>query len=583
MSHLSTVERGQTSIAPTNTPPSRELLLSAAQALFAKHIKSSIPITLTQPTVIDPEQVTSVSPSSPEVETIDRLHERVHALEGHVSRLTDENKQLRDQLLRNTSTEETLQENNEGLQKELQSAREQLEMSASAQSALQQEYNHLASRQQSIEQELEQTKQQLTAAIASSSNTHQLIQELQSKSQDLGRLQEQLSDLSGQKNNLERQYARQKETLEATQIRLAQAEEEYERLLRDTQEQRIEFERSMVRFLPVSPILPPGGKGPSITFLRNIPSPPISSPDAHKHVQELQQQLLLLQNALNLTRDQLEKQLQEAHIHTTASSSVPPPPPLDLNSTSSTSSSTDPIPKPPILFDSFELMKTGRRVRRKRFKSWERTYLWDEKMGPKGGRDPLAGLETFVRNWVRSETPSQDIDTKRRLFTWANNYLERVHQDLKGAISFCKILETCAPEISAREAKRLLSDAFVNPIRTAPGLSDGDEDDWSEDDLPPPSTTLRVEEGDHMDSMIDSFNADDYVNDSLLLETDESIFNVSATALPVEIKMITKETLQFRFEMKIQQLDRTKVFVEDVLRRADLGKFGALGRANSED
>lgn len=166
------------------------------------------------------------------------------------------------------------------------------------------------------------------------------------------------------------------------------------------------------------------------------------------------------------------------------------------------------------------------------------------------------------------------METKRRIFTWAKNYLGVVHLNLQGAISFSKTLETCPDEISSTEAKKLLSEAFVNPQQPKSLLSD-DDDDWGSDNEDSHGP-LTHDGGEQMDSMIESFNAEDFEASQLLVGPDQSIFNESVQPV-AEDKMITKDILRFRFQSKIQQLDRTKAFVEDVLQKADLGKFGQLG------
>ncbi|MES2121646.1 MAG: hypothetical protein V4492_02570, partial [Chlamydiota bacterium] len=74
---------------------------------------------------------------------------------------------------------------------------------------------------------------------------------------------------------------------------------------------------------------------------------------------------------------------------------------------------------------------------------------------------------------------------------------------------------------------------------------------------------------------------------SLLIPSDQSITGSMLAGMSFSSMqgtgLITKDTLKVRFTMKITQLQRTKAFVEQIVKQSDLGRFGSLSRMNGHN
>ncbi|MES2121647.1 MAG: hypothetical protein V4492_02575, partial [Chlamydiota bacterium] len=589
---LDAARQDQTSSSSSPTPPpSRELFLSAATALFAKQLGERA---LTPPTSPPSLPILTVPVMPPRTHSVPNpVHDQVARLSGTISSLdsqlgvlTGENRHLQEQLSQNASARDQLQQEYDSLHGETQrlrvnldrvseehrhateqlsSAREivdrlhgelgtlrgqqesnardkealqrefeqlqqqkprtdaeikalqhQLEENYEKQQSLQQRCDTLAAQQSSTSQELNHARTQLTQASSTSANTEQLMHQLQANTNELDQLRKQLHDNASQRQNLEQQHGLLRQQLDATRHELTQTRQNYDQLVITSTQQKEENER--LKALVDEKEVQIGG----LTAAR---SSVVQEADAlaqrllQQEQQLKRQEEQIRQNAIsNQSLEEFTIKVQQqfvntaiaevdrtaydltfafTHAHIPQPPAIPEPPllvatsiaeskaaPKKLSSASLTSSSSSPSL-------GTSLADARARLGEKKLKSWERTYLWNETVAPNGKRDPLAGLEPHIKEWILAEKPSQSFAVKARIYNWATSYLLVVNENMRGATSFCYDLEAEKSRlIPVAQAKELLTKAFASKVtRTTSTTSSSsstplvdDDDDWSDED-----------------------------------------------------------------------------------------------------
>ncbi len=252
---------------------------------------------------------------------------------------------------------------------------------------------------------------------------------------------------------------------------------------------------------------------------------------------------------------------------TIASFQLPPPPPpppppslaypTPISSSSSSSSSQSPTASTAPAF--LGQIAGGSSVLRKT-KSWTRQYFW-------------AKLPKLVADW-KANPQTNNFNTVAQVMGWCSTTLEDLRIWMEASKNFTTKLETFPnEEIDSRFAKRafnlFLAASTESHLSVSENEDDGDE--WSDDESLVPSTPS---------SAIASFSLPSSMSISSLPAfgaAGDSIY-----AMPLSsggyARTITKTELLNRFLSKIDQIERSIEFVNELNQTLDGGKFAALSR-----